>query len=175
MNNETKVCSTCKTERPITDYFKLATSKDGRYGQCKHCRYAVSKAWHKNNPQYRLEKYKQSRDISIAYVAKYQKEHPDKVLIKNHKARAKKYGCEGTFTFEEWQHLCEKYNHCCLKCGGKEKLTIDHIIPLSGGGRNSIENIQPLCLRCNSSKNALTEDYRGRPRKQPPPREETGQ
>jgi 5-methylcytosine-specific restriction endonuclease McrA len=75
--------------------------------------------------------------------------------------RAKKAGAEGTFTAEEFQQLCEFYSHRCLCCGKMGvKLTTDHVQPLSKGGSNHIDNIQPLCGPCNSRKHAKTQDYR---------------
>jgi hypothetical protein len=41
---------------------------------------------------------------------------------------------------------------CCQKCGGKENLTIDHIVPLSLGGENSYKNVWTLCRECNLMK-----------------------
>lgn len=49
---------------------------------------------------------------------------------------------------------------CCLCCGSLERLSIDHIIPISKGGMNMLENLQTLCVSCNSKKRDKTIDYR---------------
>lgn len=45
-------------------------------------------------------------------------------------------------------------NSKCNYCGTNEKLTIDHIIPISKGGKNEKENVQILCSICNNKKRA---------------------
>ncbi len=40
----------------------------------------------------------------------------------------------------------------CVKCGSKEKLEYDHIIPVSKGGGNTARNIELLCGKCNREK-----------------------
>lgn len=40
----------------------------------------------------------------------------------------------------------------CLKCGRTERLSVDHIIPVSKGGTDDLSNLQCLCLYCNCSK-----------------------
>lgn len=61
----------------------------------------------------------------------------------------------GFHTLGEWELLKKQYgNRCpmCLQLEPKIKLTKDHVIPISKGGMNNIENIQPLCVSCNSKK-----------------------
>jgi 5-methylcytosine-specific restriction endonuclease McrA len=58
-------------------------------------------------------------------------------------------------TRKKWELLKKQYGYTCPMCGKKEpkiKLTEDHIIPLSKGGSDYIENIQPLCVSCNTKK-----------------------
>jgi len=40
----------------------------------------------------------------------------------------------------------------CVKCGSKERLEYDHIIPIAEGGANTARNLQLLCELCNRTK-----------------------
>jgi Holliday junction DNA helicase RuvB len=40
----------------------------------------------------------------------------------------------------------------CVKCGSRENLEYDHIIPVSQGGGNTARNIELLCEACNRAK-----------------------
>lgn len=70
------------------------------------------------------------------------------------KKRAEKSG-GGSHTLAEWEILKAQHNWTCPHCKRKEPkiiLTHDHIIPISKGGSDNIENIQPLCRPCNAKK-----------------------
>ena len=63
-----------------------------------------------------------------------------------------------------WARRIEK--GICRYCGrhvGRANLTMDHVVPLSRGGRSKKGNIVPACKECNNKKKYLLpiewEDY----------------
>jgi 5-methylcytosine-specific restriction endonuclease McrA len=40
----------------------------------------------------------------------------------------------------------------CAKCGCRDRLEFDHIVPISRGGANTERNIELLCELCNRGK-----------------------
>lgn len=92
-------------------------------------------------------------------------EHLTKVQLQNRDDVAAGYqvrlaAAEGSYETEEFRALVASYNGCCGYCGLSEsevgKLSPDHMIPLSRGGANLIDNIIPACRHCNDSKGAKT-------------------
>jgi len=54
----------------------------------------------------------------------------------------------------QWMAMLHQHDYGCISCGkgGRGNLTLDHIISLNEGGNQSIENLQPLCISCHSTK-----------------------
>lgn len=60
----------------------------------------------------------------------------------------------------DWLALVAVCGYKCVKCGERERIQKDHVLPLYRGGDDSIDNVQPLCMRCNVRKGIDVTDYR---------------
>ena len=95
------------------------------------------------------------REKNAETVKRWRQAHPEesrrRMRLANQKRKASKYGSESRLvTTREARRILASP---CANCGAAENIQIDHIIPLSRGGRHAIGNLQPLCSFCNLSKN----------------------
>lgn len=147
-NGSTKFCKSC---RPI--HRKI---RDKEYGKNHRARQNELMKIRRANPAYRKKQ--------MAWNEKWAKANPEK--RREIKRIAQNNRCKriyGYLAHSEWDDIKQKYGNRCLACLRKEpeiRLSIDHIIPISKGGKNLKENIQPLCRSCNSKKQASIIDYR---------------
>ena len=64
-------------------------------------------------------------------------------------------------TPEDWAAMLEVCGNRCVRCNAAGlPLVRDHIVPLYQGGSDGIDNLQPLCRSCNSSKGPDSTDHR---------------
>lgn len=98
----------------------------------------------------------------------YKQRNPHKVREQINRRRALKEAAPGDVTIEQFWSRCERLGWRCVYCGDplpKSNATMDHVVPLSRGGSNGIENIVPACRPCNASKgNRLLGEWQGRKR-----------
>lgn len=66
-----------------------------------------------------------------------------------------------THTEREWGDLVRAHGRRCAYCDrplGLLEVHKDHVIPVSRGGSDGIDNIVPACKPCNSEKHRMTAD-----------------
>ncbi len=144
--------------------------------------------WRERNPDYFKDYFQTHKEQSVVRCRKYKQTHPDQireyrqrpeVLLKNsqyqkanidklrpgHRERDRRrraliLGCVGSFTREEWDQKLAEFNFCCAYCSISivDKPVAEHMIPLSRGGSNTIDNIVPSCWSCNAHKRTKTSD-----------------
>ena len=129
----------------------------------------LCKRFRELNPDFEIVPWHiRNRERAQANVYRWQRVNPDKVRVYRQRSEQTEQGKikrlnrahhrrelerNGNFTPQEWQEKLRLFDNKCVYCGKKDnKLTIDHVVPLSLGGRNTIENIVPACAWCNTSK-----------------------
>jgi len=88
--------------------------------------------------------------------AAYRASHPDARKTHKHRRRARIAGASGSYTIADWTDKLAEFNGRCAYCTVEGKMTVDHVIPISRGGSNGIDNIVPACGTCNYRKGTKT-------------------
>ena len=120
---ESKTCSTCRVEKPLTGFHKDFYSRDGHGWRCKEC------------------------------SSQYFRDNPDALWSSNYRRRALRMGVPvkdyGVFKDE----LVHRDGPGCARCGTEGvPLQLDHKIPVVAHGSHSFWNTWLLCEDCHRVK-----------------------
>lgn len=98
--------------------------------------------------QYRLRNIEHTREVQRAW----RKANPNLCRLIDQRKRASRESEACEITLRDWNRVLHRYRQSCAYCGKRGPLHVDHVFPLSRGGRHSIGNVLPACPFCNLSK-----------------------
>ena len=81
----------------------------------------------------------------------------EKIIFVNKKEQFDETSNRKLFSEFEKQSIASAHDYKCNNCKTdlvEREFDIDHKIPLNKGGKNSVENLQPLCKKCHKYKTA---------------------
>lgn len=106
-------------------------------------------SWNKNKDKY--NEARRGDPVTAQQMRDWQKANPAKIREYNRRRKARSKGASGRHTEDELVALWARYGGLCAYCGEQAEHA-DHVMPLSKGGSDDIENIAPACIACNLSK-----------------------
>lgn len=94
----------------------------------------------------------QSRVNHYAWVAA----NPERYHAIKARRKARLRGVDATLTPDEWLERLDEYGGHCAYCLTAPATDMEHMTPLSRGGRHELENVVPACGPCNTRKATRT-------------------
>lgn len=84
----------------------------------------------------------------------YRNANRDAIRALNNRRKARERNVEiSDLTAQQWVDIIATYESRCVYCGcSPERITMDHVIPLSKGGNHTASNVVPACGPCNYAK-----------------------
>lgn len=130
---------------------KVSRSQAEWCSRNKHKRAASSRRFRRNHPGYYTQYWKDYRIKNREYVASLNLKH--KIIRRG--------ACIGDSAvgplIAQWRREPRfECSYCRNEFSTREHLQVDHIIPISRGGKHTVDNVCRACKRCNLSKNSKT-------------------
>lgn len=118
----------------------------------------VSAAWREANPERAKAAVKAWRvahpDREREGKRTYREANRDAIRALNNRRKARQRDVAiNDLTPSQWVQIIAAHDGRCAYCGTlPDRITMDHVIPISKGGNHTASNIVPACGPCNSAK-----------------------
>jgi len=171
LDNGNRICNKCKEEKSLDVFPKNKKCRGGRERTCKKCTYKgrekkeqkenqkkLRRKWYLENKNITLERqkkrYQENKERLQAYGRQHAKDNPEIYRAARHRRRMRKRSNgRNDLTADQIRWMFENFPYC-VYCGNEDDLTVDHVVPISKGGENTLSNVVPACSDCNNKKRA---------------------
>lgn len=140
-----KKCSDCRESKPLDEFYKDKSLRDGFRSRCKECSRAHGKAY-----------YKKNKDRIHAKDKRYREENPDRV-------RDSRLRHWYNISLEQYNKMLKEQDYVCAICkrhniAGKS-LSVDHNHKCCPGKRSCGDCVRALlCFKCNTTLGQFEDD-----------------
>ena len=113
-----KVCTTCKSEKEISKFGKKKSGKFGVASQCKSCKNEFNKQYYKDNKESFKEYYEYKKDFILEKKKEYRQNNKEKIkeYYENNKEKKKEYYEDRKeFILEKRKEYYENNKECINK------------------------------------------------------------
>lgn len=157
-------CKKCGIKRDggHTTYCRLCYNawKRGSYQRHRESSIARALKWNRDNRERFIENYRKHRASpkGIATANRWKSANKHKLQAYDQNKRVKRLSQIGGKKIDpsRWANLIKAHGYQCFYCRisliGSKKLVMEHMTPLSRGGKHELENVVPACSLCNSRK-----------------------
>lgn len=178
MVEKKKRCCECKAELLPSDFHKCKSHKDGLASICKTCDKKKVAKWVAEYPdrrnQIRRKNYLNNKERYNQISAEWNKTHKAEHMVSHNKwknknpdnvkavrtryenrRRAWERNTDSRVTTEQINKLIKDSENICFWCDEeipRGKMHLDHIYPLSKGGKDENNNLVVSCEDCNKRK-----------------------
>lgn len=154
-----RVCSQCGVDTPLDEFGRSKSSYTGYTSYCKPCTRVRVAEWRSRNPGYIQPKTPVEK--SRAWAKRWRQNNPDraKANFMAYKARKRRAFVElvssaRVYERDEWVcGICRTPIDRLAEHPDLMSASVDHVIPISRGGKHSMANVQAAHLVCNLRKN----------------------
>jgi hypothetical protein len=152
---DTKNCSKCKLNLPISNFWKDKYKKDGKRTACKKCvanNKEYMKEYHNRTSEDRKNYRKKNSKLLSEKTISWQKKNPERTKYLSRKSHLKKYN----LTPEQYDKILILQNNKCLICkkdasNFTKSLHVDHDHKCCAGKESCGNCVRGLlCNNCNT-------------------------
>lgn len=148
-----KTCNRCAAAKPLEEFFGNSATKDRKHRWCKACCRETAREYYRKTREWQIQKVrhwqKHRHDPDFQSLRRRKLRDPE--LQRRYRNGLSSLSVKGVKNELSYEEFVARFTGPCFYCGAPSK-ELDHLLPVSLGGRHNAVNTVGSCYACNRKK-----------------------